>query len=64
MTQIVSRMEGASPADMMELRLLLEPLAASNAAIHASSAQLAAIEEAHAEATNATAIMAPRWLRI
>jgi len=62
MTQIVARMEGASPADMMELRLLLEPLAASNAAIHASSAQLAAIEEAHGEAINATDIVTfERW---
>jgi DNA-binding FadR family transcriptional regulator len=62
MMQIIAKMEGASPADMMELRLLLEPLAASNAAIHASSAQLAAIEEAHGEATNATDIMTfERW---
>jgi DNA-binding FadR family transcriptional regulator len=62
MTPIVARMEGASPADMMELRLLLEPLAASNAAIHASSAQLAAIEEAHGEAVAATDIMSfERW---
>lgn len=62
MMQIVARMEGASPADMMELRLLLEPLAASNAAIHASSTQLAAIEKAHIEATNATDIMSfERW---
>jgi DNA-binding FadR family transcriptional regulator len=57
MTQIVARMEGASPADMMELRLLVEPLAASNAAIHASSTQLAEIEEAHGKAIEATDIM-------
>jgi DNA-binding FadR family transcriptional regulator len=62
MSEIIGRMAGASPADMMELRLLLEPLAASNAAIHASSAQLAAIEEAHGEATNASDIVTfERW---
>ncbi len=55
--EIVAGMEGASPADMMELRLLLEPLASANAAINASAAQLAGIEEAHREATQATDIM-------
>lgn len=50
---IVRRMEGASPADMMEIRLLLEPSAASFAAINASASQLAAIEAAHRHATNA-----------
>lgn len=57
LNSIVSAMEGASPADMMELRLLLEPLASANAAINASATQLAGIEEAHREATNATEIM-------
>lgn len=58
MADIVVGMEGASPADMMELRLLLEPLASANAAINATSAQLAGIEEAHREASNATDIVA------
>jgi DNA-binding FadR family transcriptional regulator len=57
MAEIVAGMGGASPADMMELRLLLEPLASSNAAIHASSVQLTGIEEAHREASNAMEIL-------
>ncbi len=57
LSEIVAGMEGASPADMMELRLLLEPLSSANAAINASAAQLAGIEEAHREANAATDIM-------
>lgn len=57
MAEIVAGMEGAGPADMMELRLLLEPVASANAAINASSAQLAGIEEAHRSATQATDII-------
>ncbi len=51
---IVRRMEGTSPADMMEVRLLLEPAATGFAATNASSAALAAIAEAHDRATDAT----------
>ncbi len=54
LADIVTRMEGASPADMMEVRLLLEPVASAYAAINASAAQLAGIEEAHREAIAAT----------
>jgi DNA-binding FadR family transcriptional regulator len=43
----VARMEGASPADMMEIRLLLEPAAAAFAATNASAAELNAVREAH-----------------
>jgi len=43
----VARMEGASPADMMEVRLLLEPAAAGFAATNASGSELAAVREAH-----------------
>jgi DNA-binding FadR family transcriptional regulator len=55
---IVAEMEGSSPADMMELRLLLEPVASAYAAINATSAQLSGIQEAHRLATSATEIMA------
>ncbi len=44
---IVRRMEGTSPADMMEVRLLLEPAATAFAATNASSSALASIAEAH-----------------
>ncbi len=51
---IVRRMEGTSPADMMEVRLLLEPAAAGFAATNASTSELAAIAEAHRRASAAT----------
>jgi DNA-binding FadR family transcriptional regulator len=57
MAEIIAGMEGAGPADMMELRLLLEPVASANAAINASSAQLAGIDEAHRTACQATDII-------
>ena len=41
------RMEGASPADMMEVRVLLEPAAAAFAATNATAGELAAIRQAH-----------------
>ena len=50
---IVRRMEGTSPVDMMEVRLLLEPAATGFAATNASSLALAAIAEAHERATDA-----------
>jgi DNA-binding FadR family transcriptional regulator len=50
---IVRRMEGTSPADMMEVRLLLEPAATGFAATNASSSALAAIAEAHNRAIDA-----------
>lgn len=51
---IVRRMEGTSPADMMEVRLLLEPAATGFAATNASASALAAIAEAHQRAIDAT----------
>ncbi len=51
---VVTRMEGTSPADMMEIRRLLEPAAASFAATNASAAELRALREAHETATAAT----------
>ncbi|WP_217577480.1 FadR/GntR family transcriptional regulator [Mesorhizobium sp. GbtcB19] len=47
MAATVARMEGTSPADMMEIRQLLEPAAASFAATNASAGELNAVREAH-----------------
>ncbi|HKF61097.1 MAG TPA: FCD domain-containing protein, partial [Dongiaceae bacterium] len=44
--QFLGRLKEASPADVMEVRLIIEPHAASLAAIRASAEDLAAIEEA------------------
>jgi DNA-binding FadR family transcriptional regulator len=54
MAAAISRMEGASPADMMEIRQLLEPAAAAFAATNASVGELNAVRDAHVMATNAT----------
>lgn len=47
MAAVVGRMEGTSPADMMEIRQLLEPAAAVFAATNASAMELNAVREAH-----------------
>jgi DNA-binding FadR family transcriptional regulator len=47
MAATVARMEGTSPADMMEIRQLLEPAAAAFAATNASAMELNAAREAH-----------------
>lgn len=47
---IVKRMEGASPADVMETRLLIEPSAAAFAATNASFAELQRVRDAHERA--------------
>ncbi len=49
----VTRMEGTSPADMMEIRQLLEPAAAAFAATNASAGDLNAVREAHEAASAA-----------
>jgi DNA-binding FadR family transcriptional regulator len=49
----VTRMEGTSPADMMEIRQLLEPTAAAFAATNASVGELNAVREAHRLASEA-----------
>src|SRR3954471_21566428 len=49
----VTRMEGTSPADMMEIRQLLEPAAAAFAATNASLGELNAVKEAHEAACQA-----------
>lgn len=50
---IVERMQQSSPADMIELRLLLEPAAAAFAATNASGSDLADIRAANARAAAA-----------
>ncbi len=52
--QIIARMEGSSPADMMEIRQLLEPTAAAFAATNASAGELSHVAEAHERASAAT----------
>jgi DNA-binding FadR family transcriptional regulator len=49
----VTRMEGTSPADMMEIRQLLEPTAAAFAATNASVGELNAVKQAHEAASEA-----------
>jgi DNA-binding FadR family transcriptional regulator len=49
----IKRMEGASPADMMEIRELLEPAAAAFAATNASAGEIEAVREAHLAACDA-----------
>ena len=49
-------MEGASPADMMEIRQLLEPAAAAFAATNASATELGKVAEAHRHAVAATVL--------
>lgn len=49
----VARMEETSPADMMEIRLLLEPAATAFAATNASTSDLNAVREAHLSACDA-----------
>ena len=54
LAKAVARMEGASPADMMEIRLLLEPSAAQFAATNASTSELNLVREAHLIACDST----------
>jgi GntR family transcriptional regulator, hexuronate regulon transcriptional repressor len=53
LSNVVDRMQGASPADMMEIRQLLEPAAASFAATNASAGELEAVRAAHMAACEA-----------
>jgi DNA-binding FadR family transcriptional regulator len=54
LNEVVSRILGASPADMMEIRQLLEPSAAAFAATNASAAELGSVVAAHRQAEAAT----------
>lgn len=49
----IARMEGTSPADILEIRQLLEPAAAAFAATHASDSELNAVRDAHRNAVGA-----------
>lgn len=51
--EVAQRMRGSSPADIMEIRLLLEPSAAAFAATNASAGELANVGEAHRNAVAA-----------
>jgi DNA-binding FadR family transcriptional regulator len=50
---IMKRMEGTSPADLMEIRRLIEPAASSYAATNASISELEAVRESHLLAVEA-----------
>lgn len=52
-SEIIARIKGTSPADLMEVRLLLEPAAAAAAAASASDSHLDAIKQAHRHACEA-----------
>jgi DNA-binding FadR family transcriptional regulator len=54
LAEAVARMQGASPADVMDIRLMLEPGAAGFAATNASASDIAAVEDAHRQALAAT----------
>jgi DNA-binding FadR family transcriptional regulator len=47
MADTIARMEGASPADIMAIRLLLEPAAAAAAATDANVSEISSVAEAH-----------------
>ncbi len=50
LTEIVTRMLGASPADVMEIRIMIEPGAAAFAATNASASDIGLVEDAHRQA--------------
>lgn len=53
LAEIIQRVTGVSPADLMTVRLLVEPQAAAMAATNASTSDIDAIAEAHRFATDA-----------
>jgi DNA-binding FadR family transcriptional regulator len=52
--RVLERISGASPLDILNLRLIIEPQVAASAAIHATSRDVAAIEEANSLAETST----------
>jgi DNA-binding FadR family transcriptional regulator len=52
--RVLERISGASPLDILNLRLIIEPQVAASAAIHATSRDIAAIEEANEIAESST----------
>ena len=53
LADIVARMRGSSPADVMEIRIMIEPDAAAFAATNASASEIGSCEEAHRQAVGA-----------
>jgi DNA-binding FadR family transcriptional regulator len=58
LVQIVRKLAGTSPLDIMNMRLIIEPQAAAAAAANASAFELAAIIEAHEQACAETDALA------
>ena len=56
LSAVIVRMQGASPADVMDIRMMLEPGAAGYAATNASASDIAGVEDAHREAVAAHAM--------
>jgi DNA-binding FadR family transcriptional regulator len=52
--RVLERISGASPLDILNLRLIIEPQVAASAAIHATSRDVNAIEEANGFAAAST----------
>jgi DNA-binding FadR family transcriptional regulator len=52
--RVLERISGASPLDILNLRLIIEPQVAASAAIHATSRDITAIEEANGFATSSS----------
>ena len=53
LAEILDRMTGVSPADLMAVRLMIEPQAAALAATYGSSSDIQAVAEAHRQASDA-----------
>jgi DNA-binding FadR family transcriptional regulator len=52
--RVLDRISGASPLDLLNLRLIIEPQVAASAAIHATARDITSIEEANGHADAAT----------
>jgi DNA-binding FadR family transcriptional regulator len=52
--RVLDRISGASPLDILNLRLIIEPQVAASAAIHATARDISAIEDANSLADAAT----------
>ncbi len=60
--RVLDRISGASPLDILNLRLIIEPQATASAAIHATARDISAIEEANGFADAATELpLFERW---
>jgi DNA-binding FadR family transcriptional regulator len=52
--RVLDRISGASPLDLLNLRLVIEPQVAASAAIHATARDITSIEDANGHADTAT----------